>query len=129
MSWSFGQTSRKYLYTCEPKLQEVARRALELSPYDFGITCGVRTMAEQKAAVAAGASTTLHSRHLANENGLSEALDFAVYVGGKLTWEERYYRKVVQAFFSAAIELGVQIESGILWETFIDGPHIQLKRG
>lgn len=128
MTYSFGETSRKHLYTCEPRLQRVATRALQLSPYDFGITCGVRTPEQQREAVKAGASTTLLSRHLANENGLSEALDFAVYVGGKLTWEEKYYRKVVQAFFTAAIEQGTQIESGILWENFIDGPHIQLRK-
>ena len=55
-------------------------------------------------------------------------LDIAVYVNGKITWDIKYYRKVAQAFFKAAIELNVQIEWGGLWETFIDGPHYQLAR-
>lgn len=123
----FSKRSIERLETCHPDLQRVARRALELSPYDFGITEGVRTVERQNDLVKQGASTTMHSRHIANADGVSEALDIAVYIESGLTWKIEYYRKVAQAFFTAAIELGVQIEWGGLWQTFVDGPHFQLK--
>lgn len=126
--FKFGPTSIAKLETCEHDLRRVAHRALSISPSDFGISCGIRSHAEQVELVEAGLSQTMDSRHMPNERGLSEALDFVVFVGGKATWDPKYYRPVVQAFFTAAIEEGVQIESGILWKTFIDGPHIQLKR-
>jgi peptidoglycan L-alanyl-D-glutamate endopeptidase CwlK len=125
--FKLSQRSLENLSSCEESLIILAKRALELSPYDFGITCGIRTIEEQKNLVESGASQTMKSRHLPNANGKAEALDFAVYVGGKLVWDRKYYRKVIQAFFTAAIELGIQIEAGGLWENFVDGPHIQLK--
>ena len=40
MSFKFGKNSEKQLATVKPELQKVARRALELSPYDFTIVQG-----------------------------------------------------------------------------------------
>lgn len=122
----FSQRSLSRLSTCDERLERVACLALKYSPYDFGITEGVRTIERQKELVSQGKSKTMNSRHLPNDNGDSEALDFAVYVNGSITWDIGYYRKVAQAFFRAAIELGIQIEWGGLWRTFVDGPHIQL---
>ena len=48
MSFKFGKNSEKQLATVDPRLQRVARRALELSPYDFTIVQGIRTV-EQSA--------------------------------------------------------------------------------
>ena len=127
MSFKFSNSSIKRLEGVHPELVRVVKRALELSPYDFGITEGVRDLETQKEYVNAGKSQTMNSKHLVQGDGYSHAIDFAVYVNGKLTWEIGYYRKVVQAFFTAAIELGVQIDSGALWRTFVDGPHIELK--
>ena len=128
MTFKFSQRSLDKLSTCHEDLGRVAFLALKYSPYDFGITEGVRTIEKQREYFDAGKSKTMNSRHLENKNGVSEALDIAVYVNGKLTWDIKYYRKVAQAFFRAAIELNVQIEWGGLWESFLDGPHYQLAR-
>jgi len=125
----FGKASCLYLIGVHPDLIRVAKRALEISRYDFGINkSSVRTKEEQEHLLAMGKSKTLNSRHIAESNqcGLSCAIDINVYVGGKITWDIKYFRKVNQAFVTAAIELGVQIELGCLWESFIDGPHVQL---
>lgn len=124
----FSQSSLNRLASCHEDLERLAYKALQYSKYDFGITEGIRTVERQKELVAQGKSQTMNSRHLPNDNGESEALDFAVYVNGKITWDIKYYRKVAQAFFTAAIELGVDIEWGGLWESFVDGPHIELRR-
>lgn len=124
----FSQRSKDKLATCDEALERVATLALKYSPYDFGVTEGARTIERQRELFDSGKSKTMNSRHLENDKGDSEALDIAVYINGKITWEIKYYRKVAQAFFQAAIDLGVQIEWGGLWENFVDGPHFQLKR-
>jgi peptidoglycan L-alanyl-D-glutamate endopeptidase CwlK len=124
--YKFSESSLTKLRSCDHELQQVMELAIKRSPYDFGISEGVRTLERQKKLLADGKSTTLKSRHLANEYGLSEACDIKIYVDGLLTWDMKYYRKVAQAVFSAAIELGIQIEWGGLWGSFIDGVHFQL---
>jgi peptidoglycan L-alanyl-D-glutamate endopeptidase CwlK len=126
MSFRLSDRSLSRLEGVHPDLVKVVKRAIELTPYDFGITEGVRDLERQKELLKDGKTTTLKSRHLIQDDGNSHAIDFAVYVNGKITWEIGYYRKVVQAFMTAAIEEGVQINSGALWRTFVDGPHIEL---
>lgn len=128
LNHKFGQQSEKCLVGVEPSLIAVLRRGLELSPYDFGITEGVRTYADQVKKYNTGDSTTMNSLHLRQEDGFAHAVDIIVYVNGTHTWEHKYFRKVIQALFTAAIELGVQIEVGALWRDFLDSPHIQLNQ-
>lgn len=123
----FSKKSLDKLEKLDERLQRVAHRALELSPYDFGITETLRTVERQKELIKLKKSWTMNSRHLPNAKGEAEALDFAVWVNGHLTWEAKYYRKVVQAFIQAAIEEGVEVEFGGLWESVEDWPHVQLK--
>lgn len=126
MKYKFSKRSVNNLSDVHLSLWRVAVRALEISKYDFGITCGSRTVEEQELKVEEGSSLTMDSKHLIQADGFSHAIDFAVYVDGKITWEHKYYRKVMQAFVTAAVELGVQIELGGLWESLVDGPHVQL---
>ena len=118
--------SQVKLHNVHPALVRVVKRALKMSKYDFGITCGVRTLEEQQELFDNGDTQTMNSKHLIQVDGTAHAIDFVVWVDGKISWNSKYYRKVMQAFISAAIEEEVQIELGGLWESFIDGPHIQL---
>ena len=127
-NWKLSRRSQLRLQGVHPDLVKVVYRALELSPYDFGITEGKRALETQKKYVAEGKSKTMNSYHLEQGDGYSHAIDFVVYLGSDITWEIGYYRKVIQAFMTAAIELGVQIEAGGLWRTLVDGPHIQLNK-
>lgn len=120
--------SRTNLSGVHPDLVKVPTRAIEITPYDFGILSGTRTIEEQTKEVANGDSQTMDSYHLIQPDGYGHAFDFAVYVNGNITWKIKYYRKVIQAMFTAAIELGVQIDAGGLWIKPLDGPHIQLNQ-
>lgn len=131
-NFKLSKKSEDNMVGMHPDLIKVIRLALELSSYDFGVnSTSVRTMEEQKKLLASGVSKTLNSRHVKSNNScnLSCAVDINVYnEEGKLTWEIGYFRKVAQAFVTAAITLGIQIELGCLWKSFVDGPHIQLSR-
>lgn len=93
----------------------------------FIITCGMRTLAEQKKLVAAGASKTMKSRHLPGKgNGLSHAVDFAVTLEGKIRWDWPLYSALAKKVKAAAVSENVPIEWGGDWKSFKDGPHFQL---
>ena len=118
----FSERSKAKLQGVDPRLVKVAEIALQRSPFDFGITEGLRTAERQKQLVAEGKSQTLRSRHL-----LGRAIDFVVYINGKPNWDLDNYQKVAQVFKQVAAEEGIEIEWGGDWKTFKDGPHIQLK--
>ena len=111
-------------------LVKVVRRAAELSPVDFVVTEGLRTMEKQRALVARGASQTLKSRHLTGH-----AVDVAAFIdvdgdgraGPKeIRWDWPLYAQIAAAFKRAAKELNVPIEWGGDWASLKDGPHFQL---
>ena len=125
-NWVFGRRSNEKLQEMHPDLRRVFVRALSYSKYDFGITQALRTKQEQADNIKRGASFTMNSKHLKQPDGWSHAGDILVYKGGNQTWEPGAYRKVMQAFVTAAIEEGVQIRLGGLWESVFDGPHIEM---
>lgn len=109
-----------------PDLRRVADRALKLledTPYDFIVTDGGRTLAEQREYVRTGASQTMKSRHLGGF-----ALDFVAMVGRRVTYEIDAMTKVADAFKEAAEMLDIPIEWGGDWHGFVDTPHIQLSK-
>jgi peptidoglycan L-alanyl-D-glutamate endopeptidase CwlK len=124
--YHFSLKSLNKLRTVHPDLQRVAFRALELSPRDFGILCGARGKEVQEELVKRGVSKTIHSKHLVQADGWAHAIDIAVYMDGEIVWENMYFRPVLQAFVDAAIELGVKIRLGHLWQSFEDSGHIEL---
>jgi len=120
-NFSFSERSKKNLQGVNPALIAVARRALELSPVDFGITEGLRTMERQREMLRTGKSQTLKSRHLTGH-----AVDVVAYLGANISWEWKYYEQIAAAFKQAGKELGTVIEWGGDWKTLKDGPHFQL---
>lgn len=119
-----------HLKKVHPDLARVIRRAAK----DWGdpnktffITCSLRTVAEQKKMVAAGASQTMRSRHLPGKtNGLSHAIDLALKVGGKMKWDWPLFVDLAKKVKDAARAENVPIEWGGDWKSFKDGPHFQL---
>ena len=104
-------------------MRVVLRCAKDWKDADTGfiITCGLRTLAEQKVLVAKGASKTLRSRHLTGH-----AVDLAVTIGGKVRWDWPLYDRLSKVMKAAAKAEKVTVEWGGDWKTFKDGPHYQL---
>lgn len=121
MSFVLGPRSLEKLKGVHPDLVRVIERAIEITPLDFAVTEGVRTLARQKELLAAGATTTLKSRHLTGH-----AVDVAPFAAGKLRWDWPLFDQLIPVIKQAAVECGVTIECGYDWTSFRDGPHIQL---
>lgn len=122
-SLRFSERSYTNLKGVNPKLIAVATLALKLSPVDFVVTEGLRTVARQRQLVDEGASRTMNSKHI-----LGRAVDVAALDKGTVSWDFELYRQIANAFKEAAGMLGVAIEWGGDWK-FKDGPHFQLKDG
>lgn len=115
--------SIKALEGVHPDLVKVVRRADELGAR-FHITDGLRTEARQRELVKAGKSKTMKSRHLTGH-----AVDFVVAEpGGGVSYEHADMKACADIFKQAARELGVAIEWGGDWRSFVDTPHIELDR-
>ena len=122
-------TSERRLKGVHPDLVRVVRRcAKDWKDPETGwiITCGVRTLAEQKVLVAKGASRTLRSRHIPAANGFAHAVDFACTIKGVPRWDWPLYDRLAKAVMAAAKAEKVPVEWGGSWASFRDGPHFQL---
>lgn len=120
--WYFSKRSRNKLHGVHPDLILVMSRALLYSPYDFAITCGLRSKEEQKTLVALGKSGTMHSKHLTGH-----AVDIMAYDDrGKGTWDRDFYEAIASAVMRAAAELRIDTRWGGGFTGFYDGPHFEL---
>lgn len=126
MAFKLSSRSLKRLEGVHPDLVKVIKRAIEITPVDFTVLEGVRTVARQRQLVAQGSSKTMNSRHIPAANGFAHAVDIAPYVGGKVSWDWPLYYRLAPAVKRAADEMGVEIEWGGDWRSFKDGPHWQL---
>ena len=126
--WALSARSEARMIGVHSDLKKVVRRAIELSPFDFGITCGTRSAEQQNALFKRGASQLDgHSKISRHQTG--HAVDFVVYnENGNVTWGFSYYEQVSWAFKEAARELKVKIVWGGDWVSFKDGPHVELDR-
>lgn len=120
--YKFSERSKAKLATVDIRLQNLMNVAIKESPFDFSITEGIRTLKRQKELVAQGKSKTLKSHHLTGK-----AVDIAVWVNGKVTWDFKYYKEVADHIKEVARKLGYVITWGGDWKTFKDGPHFQIE--
>ena len=123
MAFVLGAASRRKLIGVKPELIAVMERAIQITPVDFRITEGLRTVARQKALFAAGASRTMNSRHLTGH-----AVDVVALVGGVVRWDWPLYPRIAEAVKEAALELRTPIIWGGDWPSLRDGPHFELDR-
>ena len=148
MGYKLGTRSLQKLEGVHPDLVAVVSRAIEISEQDFSVICGLRTVEEQKALVAKGASKTMKSYHLEGK-----AVDLAAYCDN-IRWELNLYDEIADAMLKASKELGVTLTWGAAWHRtlnswdgtaedlmneyidlrrsqgkrpFIDAPHFQLE--
>lgn len=110
MSFKLSQRSLDKLEGVDKRLIAVVKHAITVSKVDFGVICGLRTVAEQKELVAKGASKTMNSRHLGGF-----AVDLMVFIGSRGSWELNLYDEVADAMKEGAHKVGVPIRWGAAW--------------
>lgn len=121
MSFFLGTRSLQRLQGVHPDLVRVVHRAIELTPIDFTVLEGLRTLERQKQLFAAKTTQTMNSRHLTGH-----AVDLAPVLDGVVSWDWPLYHRLARAIKAAAEAVDVPIEWGGDWTSFKDGPHWQL---
>lgn len=121
MTFAFGTRSKSRLNGVNADLVRVFERAIAMSPQDFTIIEGRRTLARQQQLMAAGATSTMNSRHLTGH-----AVDIAPLVDGEVRWDWPLFYPLADVVKRAAALEDVPIEWGGDWRSFKDGPHWQL---
>lgn len=136
MSFRFGNRSLQQLDTVDPKLKALAIRALELSPHDFTIIQGKRTVEQSAQNIANGTSflkDPSKSKHVTGK-----AIDFTPYIKGKIDWNDlEAFWAIVGAFKKAANEMNIAVRFGADWNNSgdyrdeiqrgtYDGGHVEL---
>ena len=144
----FSQNSKDKLKGVDPDIVAVLNIAIIESPYDFSIVQGVRSQDYQDELYTQGRTTaalraagimdkegkphlpkvtwTRNSKHIPAEDGYGKAIDFAAYIDGKISWDDKYYKPIADKIISVGKKMGVELESGAYWNT-PDWGHIQKK--
>lgn len=120
--FKFGHRSEAELATVDPRLSLVMRKALEISPVDFGIIEGKRAVERQRKLFAAGATRTMKSKHITGH-----AVDVVAYVDGQVRWDWPLYAVIAASVKKAAAKLHTEVGWGGDWKKFKDGPHFELR--
>lgn len=110
MSFKLSKRSLSRLEGVDERLVTVVRYAISVTKVDFGVTCGLRTIEEQRKLVASGASQTMNSRHIGGF-----AVDLMAYIGDRGSWELNIYDEIADAIKEGAQTVGVPIRWGAAW--------------
>lgn len=139
MAFSLGEKSMANLVGVHPRMVAVVKRAIQLSPVDFKVIEGVRTLKRQKELYAQGRTKpgnivtwTLNSNHFAGKDGFGRAVDL---LPAPYDWKDTApFMQVYKAMMLAATELNTPIRWGGDWDRDgnlrekgeSDSPHFEL---
>lgn len=122
MAFKLSARSQGKLVGVHPDLVRVVERAIQITPVDFSVVEGLRSLRKQREYFTLGKSKTMNSRHLTGD-----AVDLAPWVGGTINWAHGpHWHSLSSAVKQAALEVNVPVEWGGDWVTFVDMPHWQL---
>lgn len=110
MAFQLSQRSLDKLEGVDEQLIAVVKYAITVTKIDFGVTCGLRTIEEQRELVANRASKTMNSKHIGGH-----AVDLMAYIGSRGSWELNIYDEIADAMKEGASSVGVGIRWGAAW--------------
>lgn len=116
MTFKLSQRSLDNLKGVDERLQEAVHHAIKVTKIDFGVICGLRTVEEQKALVAKGASKTMNSKHLTGD-----AVDLMAFISGRASWEINLYDEIADAMREGGEKAGINLLWGAAWHKSLTG--------
>lgn len=155
MSYNLGNTSKQRRDTCHPDIVLIINEAIKVSPIDWGVAQGSRTVEQQqqyfdegKSKINPRAYNSLsellkRAKHIVDGDirELSEAFDVYAYVNGKADWKSHNLCLVAGVILSTAERLFAEgkISHKLRWggnwdqdgeiitdQTFKDLPHFEI---
>ena len=132
MAYQFSQKSLQRLNGVDVQLQELMKRAIAISPIDFGIPQfgGLRTAEDQKNLYEKGLSKCdgygIKSRHQSGK-----AVDVYAFVNGKASWDKVHLAVIAGVILGEAKRMQIDVMWGGTFGSKIfkgwDMPHFELK--
>ena len=132
MSFAYGAASKAKLATCHQTLEDIAERALELSPYDITIVHGWRGEEVQNALFDSGASK---KRWPDSEHNHTDELDQSRRSRSLSVSITHIFAVIAGCFMAAAKDFGETLRWGGDWDsdgsttdqTLMDWGHVELE--
>lgn len=138
MTYRFSKRSLDNLSEVHPSLTNIAHEAIEITPIDFGVTCGLRDRQTQydlykkkksklngiprghrasinhngEVLIIEGTGT---SRHQRQASGYSQAIDIVPYINGKISWKINDFIPVLELFKTIADQQEIKLRFGAGW--------------
>jgi len=118
--FKLGSRSRAELVGVHPRLVAVVERAIKLTPQDFAVHDGLRTAEEQHRLYRRQASQRdgyrRKSEHQLQDTGFGHAVDNVPWINGRVRWEWPAIYPIAVAMRQAAIEEGLDLIWGGIWD-------------
>ena len=109
MGYKLSKRSLSRLEGVDERLIGIVKYAIGVTKQDFSVICGLRTIDEQRALVAKGASQTMKSQHIDGN-----AVDLMAYCDGG-RWELNLYDEIADAMKEGAEAVGAKLRWGAAW--------------
>jgi len=147
-NYKYSKNSLAKIKTVHPKLQLLCKLAISIANCrkahcpDFGISHGLRTQEEQLELYKKGRVFIDHEYFIKDENLVvtncdgvnnksnhqnSLAIDFYCFVDGRANYDLANMALVVVAFYEAAADLGIKMNSGMNYKSISDSAHIEIE--
>lgn len=146
MAYKLSARSLRAMAGIHGDLEAFVRHLIEVTPVDFVVLEGLRSVERQRELVASGASQTMNSRHITGH-----AVDLGAWVG-TVRWDMGLYYQICDSAIGVCREYGYAIRWGGAWtrldltkmsasdltakyatecrergkKAFIDAPHFEL---
>jgi len=122
----FSKNSKAKIAELHPLLQRILYRAIEDSPFDFGVHQGHRSIEDQKKAYDKGLSK-IDGIHRRGYHNYKPALAFDYHVAGPDIWDKEKLKAVADHIKKIGKEeFNVELTWGGEWKHLHDWDHIQL---
>lgn len=110
-NYYLGTSSRQELEGVDNGMVLVVEYAIQITPIDFSVHDGLRTLEEQREYVRTGASETMQSKHLTGN-----AVDLVPYINGRLRWEWKPIYQIAAAMHEASLYYNYPLIWGAVWD-------------
>lgn len=133
--FKFGKRSINNLKGLHPQLVEFANELIKISPYDFTIIEGIRTVEKQKSLFQQGRTQPgktitncdgliKKSKHQIQKDGYGHAFDIVILINNQATWNSKLYDNLGKV--AGELLKKYNVIWGGNWKNFKDRPHFQI---
>lgn len=131
-NFRFSTRSEERMKGVDPRLVELMRNALALSPIDFGIPefGGLRTAADQLRLFNDKKSKADGTKHKSYHQ-TGKAIDVFAYINGQASWNDVHLAMIAGVVLAEAKRMGLKVtwggSFGSAWFNGWDKPHFQIE--